>query len=122
MNDASSDWKKGVTGEIVVDLSGRLSALGYGPDHQRLATAAVASSEHARNRRRELSGLGLDVAARILGHVDALQDLRFGSKESHGKKDQLARVDLLGIGDFFDLPTSCLILCPLNLIMYSIAL
>ena len=115
VNDAARDRKEGVSGEKIVDLSGRLPALGDGPDHERLAAAAVAGSEDAPNRRRELSGLGLDVAARILGHIDAIQDLGLGSEESHGQKDQLARVDLLGVGNFLDLPTSGLILRPLDL-------
>jgi len=66
MNDSSGDRKEGISGQVVVNLTGRLPALGDGPDDERLAPATIAGCENSRNACAELARFRFDIGSRIL--------------------------------------------------------
>ena len=86
-----------------------------GPHYEALASAAVAGSVHFLDVRVVLAGWRLDVAARVLGQVQVLQQLFLGSHESHGQEDEIAFVDLLSSWYLDHLPSALVVLFPLDL-------
>mmetsp|Transcript_7711 Transcript_7711/g.15990 ORF Transcript_7711/g.15990 Transcript_7711/m.15990 type:complete len:526 (-) Transcript_7711:674-2251(-) len=85
--------------QVPVDIGSRVAALADCPHDERLPTPAIASSEHARHRRRKLAKRSLVVGALILRHAQRLGNLGFGAQEAHRQQHHVGRQHALGASD-----------------------
>ena len=75
--------------EIGVDLGSRASALGDGPDHERLPAPAVASGENPGHGRLKLAKLSLEVAPLVHVQTELLHQSLLRAEETHGEEHEV---------------------------------
>mmetsp|Transcript_21881 Transcript_21881/g.69891 ORF Transcript_21881/g.69891 Transcript_21881/m.69891 type:complete len:292 (-) Transcript_21881:232-1107(-) len=90
------------TAEVRVHCGGNTAALVDGPNHERLAAAAVASGKHSGAAGDVLAIWRLDVAALVSFELERVDECAFGAQEAHGHEHKVCRDLLLGTGDLFE--------------------
>lgn len=104
-----------VSHQILVDLPGSLSTLMDGPDDQTLAATTISSGVDLRNARAILAHRSVNIRARVLLHIQLVQQVFFWTQEAHGQQNQVALVDLLSAWQLMQLEASIGVPSPLDL-------
>jgi hypothetical protein len=96
--------------EEFVHFSCGLSALGYGPNDQRLTAAAISSGKNVRQI--GFVVLGVEVGTRVKLELELVADGAFRTQETHGEQDQIGGEDFFSSRYLVHLPSAAVIFGP----------
>src|ERR1017187_2786687 len=108
-------WQIGLAHQIAVALAGGATAFIEGPDNEALAAPTVARGKDAGDTGCIGAVLCFDIGTLVTMDTQLLEQLVFGSEETHGQQSQLAGDDLFCAGNLLGHKPALLILLPFDL-------